>query len=110
MWERLIDSSSPRVKHAHSFDLDSLLKHKREITEKDRREIEDYYNSLNPSVYADHKHHFTLAKILTSHHSNFSDVEMRLVGLFKPQSKYYEVDQRVVDYIYIDVSPPCKYV
>lgn len=104
MWERLLDeATNPRVKHAHSFDFDEMVKHQRHITDKDRRLIEDYYNSLNPSVYPDHKHHFTLAKILTTHHSNFSGVEMKLIGLFKPESKYYERDQRVVDYIYIDL-------
>lgn len=103
MWERLADATSPRVQHAHSFDLDSFVRHQRDITDKDRRQISDYYNSLNPSVYPDHKHHFTLARILTTYHSNFSGVEMRMVGLFKPESKYYEKDQRVEDYIYIDV-------
>ncbi|KAH8409413.1 hypothetical protein KR222_002720, partial [Zaprionus bogoriensis] len=104
MWERLLDADKdPRVNHAHSFDLDKFVQHKREITDKDRRQIEEYYNSLNRSVYPDHKHHFTLAKVITTHNHNFSGVEMRLVGLFKPESQYYERDQRIVDYIYIDL-------
>ncbi|KAH8266486.1 hypothetical protein KR044_004226, partial [Drosophila immigrans] len=104
MWERLLDASkSPRLNHAHSFDFDELTRHQRLLTDKDRRQIEEYYNSLNPSVYPDHKHHFTLAKVFTAYHSNFSGVDMKLVGLFKPESKYYEPDQRIVDYIYIDL-------
>ncbi|KAH8361013.1 hypothetical protein KR093_010871, partial [Drosophila rubida] len=104
MWERLLDASkSPRLNHAHSFDFNKLAIHQRNLTDKDRRMVEDYYNSLNPSVYPDHKHHFTLAKVFTAYHSNFSGVDMKLVGLFKPESKYYERHQRVVDYIYIDL-------
>ncbi|EDW03468.1 GH10488 [Drosophila grimshawi] len=104
MWERLLDEDNdPKLKHAHSFDFDDFIRHQRAITDKDRRMIEEYYNSLNYSVYPDHKHHFTLAKIFTSYHSNFSDIELRLVGFLKPDSKYYVRDQRIVDYIYIDL-------
>ncbi|XP_034101229.1 uncharacterized protein LOC117565950 isoform X2 [Drosophila albomicans] len=104
MWERLLDASkSPRLNHAHSFDFDKLTRHQRVLTDRDRRMIEEYYNSLNPSVYPDQKHHFILAKVFTAYHSNFSGVEIKLVGLFKPESKYYERDQRIVDYIYIDL-------
>ncbi|XP_030565461.1 uncharacterized protein LOC115765868 isoform X2 [Drosophila novamexicana] len=104
MWERLLDAdTNPKLKHAHSFDFDAFVRHQRDITDKDRRMIEEYYNSLNLSVYPDHKHHFTLAKIHTANLSNFSGVDMRLVGYFKPESKYYELDQRIVDYIYIDL-------
>lgn len=104
MFQRLQDESSP---HAHSCDLDSFERH---ITDKDRKQIADYYSNLNinVSVYPNHKHHFTLAKILTTHQSNFSSIEMRMIGLFKPESKYYEKDQHVIDYIYIDVRPQLR--
>lgn len=95
--------TNPKLKHAHSFDFDNFI-HQRDITERDRHLIEEYYNSLNLSVYPDHKHHFTLARVHTTHHSNFSGIEMRMVGYFKPESKHYPLDQRIEDYIYIDVS------
>ncbi|EDW13046.2 uncharacterized protein Dmoj_GI18006 [Drosophila mojavensis] len=103
IWERLMDAdTNPKLKHAHSFDFDNFI-HQRDITERDRHLIEEYYNSLNLSVYPDHKHHFTLARVHTTHHSNFSGIEMRMVGYFKPESKHYPLDQRIEDYIYIDL-------
>ncbi|XP_030384254.1 uncharacterized protein LOC115631593 [Scaptodrosophila lebanonensis] len=104
MLERLMDAEKdPRLQHAHSFDIDDFKKHQRDITDTDRRLIDEYYNSLNLSVYPDHKHHFMLAKIYTSHHSNFSGIDLRVVGLYKPESKYYEVGQLLEDFIYIDL-------
>uniref|UniRef100_A0A6P4E058 Uncharacterized protein LOC108037644 n=1 Tax=Drosophila rhopaloa TaxID=1041015 RepID=A0A6P4E058_DRORH len=104
MLERLMDAEKdPKVKHAHSFDLDKLVKHQRDLTPKDRRLIEEYYNSLNPSVYPDHKHHFTLAKIFSGCLSNYSGVDVTMVGLFKPQSRFYEKDQLLEDYLFIDL-------
>lgn len=94
----------PKLKHAHSFDLDELVKHQRDLAPKDRRLIEEYYNSLNPSVYPDHKHHFTLAKIFSGCLSNYSGVDLTVVGFFKPEARFYEKGQVVEDYIYIDVS------
>ncbi|KAH8357028.1 hypothetical protein KR200_002314, partial [Drosophila serrata] len=104
MFERLMDAEQdPKLKHAHSFDLDKMVKHKRDLTPKDRRLIEEYYNSLNPSVYPDHKHHFTLAKIFSGSMSNYSGVDLSIVGFFKPESKFYEKNQLVEDYIFIDL-------
>ncbi|SPP79109.1 uncharacterized protein LOC117582439 [Drosophila guanche] len=103
MLERLADAQDPTLKHSHSFDLDRLLKHQRTLTGKDRHLMEEYYNSLNPSVYADHKHHFTLAKVYSGSQSNYSGVDVRIVGYFKPETRYYEKDQFVEDYIYIDL-------
>ncbi|XP_017132038.1 uncharacterized protein LOC108149140 isoform X1 [Drosophila elegans] len=104
MFERLMDAEQdPKLKHAHSFDLDRMVKHQRDLTPKDRRLIVEYYNSLNPSVYPDHKHHFTLAKIFSGCLSNYSGVDVTMVGLFKPESRFYEKDQLVEDYLYIDL-------
>ncbi|KAH8237861.1 hypothetical protein KR032_004475, partial [Drosophila birchii] len=104
MFERLMDAEQdPKLKHAHSFDLDIMVKHKRDLTPKDRRLIEEYYNSLNPSVYPDHKHHFTLAKIFSGSISNYSGVDLTIVGFFKPETKFYEKNQHVEDYIFIDL-------
>ncbi|KAH8282977.1 hypothetical protein KR054_011387, partial [Drosophila jambulina] len=105
MFERLMDAEQdPKLKHAHSFDLDKMVKHKRDLAPKDRRLIEEYYNSLNPSVYPDHKHHFTLAKIFSGSMSNYSGVDLTIVGFFKPEAQFYEKNQLVEDYIFIDVS------
>ncbi|KAH8244579.1 hypothetical protein KR038_007057, partial [Drosophila bunnanda] len=105
MFERLMDAEQdPKLKHAHSFDLDKMVKHRRDLTPKDRRLIEEYYNSLNPSVYPDHKHHFTLAKIFSGSMSNYSGVDITIVGFFKPEAQFYEKNQLVEDYIFIDVS------
>ncbi|XP_017074987.2 LOW QUALITY PROTEIN: uncharacterized protein LOC108110432 [Drosophila eugracilis] len=104
MFERLLDAEQdPKLKHAHSFDLDTLVKHQRDLAPKDRRLIEEYYNSLNPSVYPDHKHHFTLAKIFSGCLSNYSGVDVTMVGFFKPESRFYEKDQLVEDYLFIDL-------
>ncbi|KAH8278034.1 hypothetical protein KR026_003841, partial [Drosophila bipectinata] len=103
MFERLMDAEDPKLKHSHSFDLDSLVKHQRDLTPKDRRLIEEYYNSLNPSVYPDHKHHFTLAKVYSGCLSNYSGVDVILVGFFKPEERFYAKNQLVEDYIYIDL-------
>jgi len=105
MLERLLDAEQdPKLKHAHSFDLDKMVKHQRDLAPKDRRLIEEYYNSLNPSVYPDHKHHFTLAKIFSGCLSNYSGVDVTMVGFFKPESRFYAKDQLVEDYLFIDVS------
>jgi len=46
MLERLLDAEQdPKLKHAHSFDLDKMVKHQRDLAPKDRRLIEEYYNS-----------------------------------------------------------------
>ncbi|KAH8323278.1 hypothetical protein KR067_004291, partial [Drosophila pandora] len=103
MFERLMDAEDPKLKHSHSFDLDSLVMHQRDLTPKDRRLIEEYYNSLNPSVYPDHKHHFTLAKVYSGCLSNYSGVDVTLVGFFKPEERFYAKNQLVEDYIYIDL-------
>ncbi|XP_041631898.1 uncharacterized protein [Drosophila kikkawai] len=104
MFERLMDAEKdPKLKHAHSFDLDKMVKHQRDLTPKDRRLIEEYYNSLNPSVYPDHKHHFTLAKIFSGSMSNYSGVDLTIVGFFKPETQFYENNQLVEDYIFIDL-------
>ncbi|XP_043647447.1 uncharacterized protein LOC122615916 [Drosophila teissieri] len=104
MMERLMDAEQdPKVKHAHSFDLDRKVQHQRDLAPKDRRLMEEYYNSLNRSVYPDHKHHFTLAKIFSGSLSNYSGVDVTMVGLFKPESRFYKKDQHVEDYIFIDL-------
>ncbi|XP_068141752.1 uncharacterized protein [Drosophila tropicalis] len=92
-----------RLKHAHSFDLDRSTRHQRDLHSKDRHIIDEYYNSLNLSVYPDHKHHFTLAKVFSASPTNFSGVDIHLVGFFKPESKFYERNQLLQDYIYIDL-------
>ncbi|EDV57289.2 uncharacterized protein LOC6541119 [Drosophila erecta] len=104
MMERVMDAEQdPKVKHAHSFDLDRRVQHQRDLAPKDRRLMEEYYNSLNRSVYPDHKHHFTLAKIFSGCLSNYSGVDVTMVGLFKPESRFYRKNQRVEDYIFIDL-------
>ncbi|KAH8412221.1 hypothetical protein KR009_000536, partial [Drosophila setifemur] len=104
MFERMIDAEQdPKLKHAHSFDLDKLVKHQRDLTPKDRRLIEEYYNSLNPSVYPDHKHNFTLAKVFSGCLSNYSGVDVTVVGFFKPESCFFEKNQLVEDHIFIDL-------
>ncbi|KAH8271115.1 hypothetical protein KR018_012407, partial [Drosophila ironensis] len=104
MFERLMDAElDPKLTHAHSFDLDQMVKHQRDLTPKDRRLIEDYYNSLNPSVYPDHKHHFSLAKVFSGCLSNYSSVDISIVGFFKPEKRFYTKGQLVEDYIYIDL-------
>ncbi|XP_033235264.1 uncharacterized protein [Drosophila pseudoobscura] len=103
MLERLMDAQDPNLKHAHSFDLDQLLKHQRSLLGKDRHLMEEYYNSLNLSIYPDHKHHFTLAKVYSDSQMNYSGVDVRVVGYFKPESRYYQKNQLVEDYIYIDL-------
>ncbi|ALC39538.1 CG15824 [Drosophila busckii] len=104
MLEREVDADKdPKLKHAHSFDLNEIVIHQRDVNAVDRRIIDEYYISFNPSVYPDHKHHFTLAKVYTAHSSNFSGVDVRLVGYFRPSSKYYKHQQRIEDYIYIDL-------
>ncbi|XP_050741156.1 uncharacterized protein LOC108029238 isoform X2 [Drosophila biarmipes] len=104
MLERLLDAEQdPKLKHAHSFDLDKMVKHQRDLAPKDRRLIEEYYNSLNPSVYPDHKHHFTLAKIFSGCLSNYSGVDVTMVGFFKPESRFYAKDQLLEDYLFIDL-------
>ncbi|XP_036329834.1 uncharacterized protein LOC118741975 [Rhagoletis pomonella] len=105
LFERIIDTETdPKVKHAHSFDLDRKEQHTRlEVDAKQRKELQNYYNSLNKSVYEDHKHHFTLCKIFSNSKRNYYSGEARLVILFKPEAKYYEEGQILEDYLYIDL-------
>lgn len=106
MYERVIDlETDPKVKHAHSFDLDKTEHHTRmEVGAKQRKELQNYYNSLNKSVYEDHRHHFTLCKIFSNSKTNYCSGEARIVVLIKPEVKFYEEGQVLEDYLYIDVS------
>lgn len=106
LFERIIDAEiDPKVKHAHSFDLNRKEQHTRlEVGAKQRKELQNYYNSLNKSVYEDHKHHFTLCKIFSNSKRNYYSGEARLVILFKPEATYYVEGQMLEDYLYIDVS------
>ncbi|XP_053960537.1 uncharacterized protein LOC128864803 [Anastrepha ludens] len=104
-FERIIDAETdPKVKHAHSFDLDREEHHTRlEVGAKQRKELQNYYNSLNKSVYEDHRHHFTLCKIFSNSKRNYFSGEARIIIIFKPEAKYYEEGQLLEDYLYIDL-------
>ncbi|XP_011188801.1 uncharacterized protein LOC105216146 [Zeugodacus cucurbitae] len=105
MYERVIDAETdPKVKHAHSFDFDKTEHHTRlEVGAKERKELQNYYNSLNKSVYEDQKHHFTLCKIFSNSKTNYYSGEAQLVLLIKPEAKFYEEGQMLEDYLYIDL-------
>uniref|UniRef100_A0A0K8TXD1 Hydrocephalus-inducing n=1 Tax=Bactrocera latifrons TaxID=174628 RepID=A0A0K8TXD1_BACLA len=105
MYERVIDlETDPKVKHAHSFDLDKTEHHTRlEVGAKQRKELQNYYNSLNKSVYEDHRHHFTLCKIFSNSKTNYYSGEAHIVVLLKPEAKFYEEGQVLEDYLYVDL-------
>lgn len=105
MNERLLDSAyEPKLKHAHSYDINSLQQHQRHIEIKDRKCLLKNFNSLNKSVYKDHKNHVTHCKIYANSKDNFSETIVNIVILFRPQNSYYKHKQIVEDYLYIDVS------
>ncbi|XP_067624734.1 uncharacterized protein [Eurosta solidaginis] len=105
MVERVIDAEmDPKVKHAHSFDLDKHEHHTRlEVGATQRKELQNYYNSLNKSVYGDQKHHFTLCKIFSNSKTNYYSGAASISLLMKPEKKYYEEGQIIEDYLYIDL-------
>lgn len=103
--ERQMDAvTDPKVKHAHSYDINKQLQHERNVLIKERKFLMSHYNSLNKSVYMEQKHHFIHCKISTNSANNFSGTQINVVILIRPQKKHYKHNQNIEDYIYIDVS------
>lgn len=105
MNERLLNAVyEPKLKHAHSYDINSLQQHQRLIKIKERKCLWKNYNSLNKSVYKDHKNHFTYCKLYANSKDNFSETIVNVVILFRPQNSHYKHKQIIEDYLYTDVS------
>ncbi|KNC22402.1 hypothetical protein FF38_04659, partial [Lucilia cuprina] len=101
--ERQLDAeTNPKLKHAHSYDINILQEHQRNIQIKERKCIKNYYNSLNTTIYKDQKHHFTYCKIFTN--KTISQTKINVIILFRPQRTHYKHKQNLEDYLYIDVS------
>lgn len=104
MYERILDQEQdPLLKHAHSYDVDKRYCHQRERTLEERACIKRYYNSLNKSVYEEHKHHFVHCKVYSKIKKNYSGTVLRLILLIKPQSNFYEDGQLIEENLYVDV-------
>lgn len=95
--------TNPRNIHAHTFDIDKKQCHLRDLKNIERKCIQRHYNSLNKSIYQAQKHHLIYCKLLTNYKRNLVYLNMNVVILFKPSSKFYRHKQRLEDYLYIDV-------
>ncbi|XP_065356796.1 uncharacterized protein LOC135951140 [Calliphora vicina] len=102
--ERNMDAeTNPKLKHAHSYDINRLQQHERNVTRKEPKSLRNYYNSLNKSIYMDQKYHFTHCKIFTNTECIMSKARIKVIVLFRPQKSHYKHNQNVEDYLYIDL-------
>lgn len=97
------DERDPKLKHAHSYDFTRRLQHKRYIAPKDPK-WRSNYDSLNKSIYVEQKHHIIHSKICSNCSYNFSGTKILLNLMFRPRRVHFRRDQKLEDYIYIDVS------
>lgn len=103
--ERNMDAeTNPKLKHAHSYDINLMQQHQRNVTIKEPKSLRNYYNSLNKSIYMDQKYHFTHCKIFTNSEYIMTNTRINVIVLFRPQKSHYKHNQNVEDYLYIDVS------
>ncbi|XP_037957607.1 uncharacterized protein LOC119687388 isoform X2 [Teleopsis dalmanni] len=105
-YEREIDMEiDPKLKHAHSFDVDLKAQHKRKFTAQDRKCIQNYYSvySLNKAVCVERKNHLILCKILSNSKKNVSGLILHVKIIINPRSRFYENGQLLQDFLYIDL-------
>ncbi|XP_061398688.1 uncharacterized protein LOC133334406 [Musca vetustissima] len=106
MYERELDAEiDPKVKHAHSFDIDKQVQHQRRFRHNrcQRKWLQNYYGSLNKSIYAEHKHLYTHCKIFTKNKKYISSAKLNVVILIRPEKRYYLANQHIEDYVFIDL-------
>ncbi|KAM7351072.1 uncharacterized protein ACRADG_004056 [Cochliomyia hominivorax] len=102
--ERLLDAEyNPKLKHAHSYDIDSLKQHQRNPKMNATKCLRNHYNSLNKSVYKDQKNHIIHCKLFESPKNNFSEIIINVKIIFRPDAIHYRHKQIVEDYLYIDL-------
>ncbi|XP_073825858.1 uncharacterized protein isoform X2 [Musca autumnalis] len=106
MYERLLDAEvNPKIKHAHSFDIDKACQHQRSLYRgsRNRKCLLNFYGSLNKSIYAEHKHHHTYCKISAKSKNNISAAKLNVNILMRPDRLNYSRNQKIEDYLFIDL-------